>query len=103
MFANLQSISFLEFNALNADFENIQRLAHISTAATRDPWKRAKFPLKMADFLSVKAILAGCHMISLQTKLKCFGRNIITHFFSVLMFLSPFPPLLVANACKIEN
>ena len=84
MFANLQSTSFLEFNALNADFENIQRLAHISTAATHRPWKRVKLRLKMTDFLSVKAILAGCHTRSLQTKLKYFSGNIIKHFLVIL-------------------
>ena len=84
MFANLQSTSFLEFNALNADFENIQRLAHISTAATHRPWKRVKLRLKMTDFLSVKAILAGCHTRSLPTKLKYFGGNIIK-LFSVIL------------------
>ena len=80
MFANLQSISFLEFNALNADFENIQRLAHISAAATHGPWKRVKLRLKMTDFLSVKVILAGCLTLSLQTKLKYLSGNIIKHF-----------------------
>ena len=114
VFANLQSISFLEFNALNADFENIQRLAHISTAATHRPWKRVKFRLKIPYFLPVKAILAGCHTFSLRT-LKCF----LVPFYHLFhhaecqyhcpqekaLELSVFrkKSLFTANACIIQN